>query len=125
MRVVFTLIILLTAIPGCGDDELPVSVPPLPIPPTLSGVWHGSDPNGFTFTIRPRQERFTVTGTGTLLGIGGQLSGNVHFPRVDLVFTAPGYVPVTVGGTFVTKSSVNVVLNSLGINNYPLTLRHQ
>ncbi len=118
---------------GCSKDD-PISVPDLPLPPSVKGTWFGSNANILALTLTMDQSGVNVLGSGVIQGFNangdsmtspGSVSGSNHYPNVALTFHVTGYQPVQITGQFVSTSRLDLLLNQSGFSNSPLILEKE
>lgn len=114
---------------GCSKDD-PVSIPPLPLPPSLSGQWIGNAPGAFTLSLSLSEKRTSVSGSGRITDqtgafLDGSVSGNNNYPTISLTFYAQGFQPIKIAGSFTDPATLNTLLNESGFSDFPLLFQRQ
>lgn len=129
MKKQYVLALLFSLVAGCTKED-PVSVPPLPLPPSMNGSWIAVAPGQFTLTLSLSQEKTTVSGYARLTDqsgsyIAGGIGGTNKYPSFSLVFSSLGFQPLMITGSFVDPSTANIELNESGFQNFGMLLQRQ
>ena len=85
--------------------------------PSLDGAWIGISPTELRYSMTLQEEDKTVTGSGSLSGVGGSgesagflrsmtIVGTHSHPAVSLTFDFPGLPPATFTGNFETDDLI-------------------
>ncbi len=126
----FLFILLALAITGCSMDD-PVVPPPIPLPPSTQGSWHGTVPALMNVDLVLAETRGVVTGSSVLspLSGGGETQGYIRgstaYPYTKMTISMSGYQAITFTAMFVSPDVIAGDLYGSGFNHLPITLSRQ
>ena len=112
---------------GCAKDD-PVSVPPIPLPPSIEGYWSGGSGTYLGLSFSLNQDRSQVLGSSSIRHLpngtptAGSISGTCTYPNIQLKMSMAGYFPIAITGTFTSPTTIVGELNDSGLSHVPFTI---